>query len=239
MIDKIRKAVVTVYFWFWVVVGNILAMIIIIPGKLFGKSDRWARRLITLLIARLPNTMMKIIGFWKVEYQDNRKIKNNGPYIIVSNHISIVDTLFTAMLPFDIIYTWKKKWSYMPGFGWLCLLAGHITIDSSSDESKRNVITLSEKRIKDGNNILFYPEGTRGKDPKSLLTFKTGAFRVAKSTDKEIVSITLIGTYDGCKRGICDYATIKIIIDEPITITDVSEGVNSVREIMLTNLKTN
>lgn len=234
-----RKSIVTIYYWFWVVVGNILGLAIIVPGRLLGASERWARRMITLLIAELPVGMMRITGFWKVEYIDNRTSNIRGPYIIVSNHISLVDTAFTAMLPLDIIYTWKKKWSYTPGFGWLCLMAGHITIDPKSDESKRNAIIQSEKHIKSGNNVLFYPEGTRNKDPKSLLPFKTGAFRVAKAGNVKIIPVTLVGTYDGCKQGICDYATIKVIIDNPVAISDVSEGVNLVRDIILNNLKVN
>jgi len=127
--------------------------------------------------------------------------------------------------------------SYVPAFGWVCLLAGHITIDPSDQQSKRNAIKQSEKKLKEGSSILFYPEGTRGYDPKGLLSFKTGAFRVAYSTHKSIIPITLIGTKKACNRGICDVGTIVIVIDKQIlTSYDINKTVDQVRILMLDNL---
>lgn len=219
----------TIWFWLWVIIGNILGLIVIIPYYFIGKPSE-LRYLIQKLISELTAFMMVKAKFWRVEYVDNRYIKKEGPYVIVSNHVSIIDTLFTSMLPFDIVYTWKKKWSYVPGFGWLCLLADHIPIDNT-DLSKKEAIKRSEAAIDNGSSVLFYAEGTRNVTGKGLLPFKTGAFRVAISKDVEIIPITLIGTYDVFNSGI-----IKVIIDEPIRIDNIEEGIAEVRSIIEKNL---
>lgn len=242
----IKTLVITAYYWSWVVIANIIGLAIIIPGLLLGESQKWARQMIVSIIAEITTGMMKLVGFWSVEYIDKRKLNNSinmsgENYVIVSNHLSFIDTAFTAMLPFDILYTWNKKWAKIPGFGQLCLLAGHIAIDHTSDISKKEALEKSEKALLDGINVLFYPEGTRGKDQTKLLPFKTGAFRVAQKSNVKILPITLIGTREACNGGICDTADIKIVIDDPIKvgteINDIDMAVNTVRNIMLNNIE--
>ena len=237
---NLNQFIITIYFWFWIAVGNLVAFVVIIFGILFGKSQEWARKMVRVLVAEFATDMMKLAGFWTVEFQDNRTEANMNrtPVIVVSNHRSLIDTAFTVMLPYDIIYTWKKKWSYVPIFGWMCLLSGHITIDPKSTLSKRNAVRQSENYIRQKKNILFYAEGTRNKNPNiTLMPFKTGAFRVAKSTGTPILPITLINTRQGCRDGICDRANIKIIIDDPIEIENISDGIIDVRLKMSEHLR--
>ena len=238
-----RKTFVSVYFWLWIIVGNIIALAIIIPGWSLGASKGWSRYMIRLWTAELPTTIMTLTGLWTIEYIDRRNNNNNNTtdetaYVIVSNHLSVVDTAFTAMLPFDIIYTWKKKWSHVPIFGWICILAGHITIDPSDPVSRREAITKSEKSLTNGSSVLFYPEGTRGSDPRGLLPFKTGAFRVAKAANVNILPITLVGTELVCNGWICDIGSVKIFIDKPITADEnINKTVEEVRQIMIHSLR--
>lgn len=234
----INKTLITIYFWVWVVIGVTIGTIVIIPAWLLGASKKWCRRYIEIILAGIPYHMMKIAGFWNVEWIDNRINTDDTQTtcVVVSNHLSASDTIFTALLPFDKIYTWNKVWSKVPFFGWLCLMAGHITVDSKSQVSKRAVVETSIKHLRDGKNILFYAEGKRSSTPKSVLPFKTGAFRVAKEVGVPILPITLIGTYDACNRGICDYADLKIIIDEYIKSDEIDMTIDKVRGIIQYNI---
>lgn len=229
----LRKFIITYVFWLWIIIGNILSLLIIIPYYLLIRDFVGCRFLIKKLIADL--TAMAMFSFWNIEIIDKRHHKGKGPYVIVCNHVSIVDTLFTALLPFDdIVYTWKKKWSYVPGFGWLCLLANHITIDHSEISRKEALIRAKEEL--EHACVLFYAEGTRNSS-KGLLPFKTGAFRLGMNKKVEIIPITLIGTGKACSSFICDVANIKIIIDEPVQIDDIDQGIKEIRNIMLSNLE--
>ena len=56
-----------------------------------------------------------------------------------------------------------------------------------SAKAIKNVI----KHVKEGISMIIFPEGTRSPNPKELLDFKAGAFKVALRTGKDIVPITL------------------------------------------------
>lgn len=233
----IRKTIITIYFWTIIAITNLIATIIIIPYWLVGGSQKEIRGIIEMVTAKFPTQIMRLSGIWSVEYIDRREEKKyyKGSYVIVSNHVSLIDTMFIAQLPFDKIFTWKKKWSYLPMFGQICLMAGHITIDPSCPTSKRNAITKSETYLGIGSSIIFYPEGTRSKCEGKLLPFRTGAFRVAKSSHKKILPVTLVGTNKGCNGWVCDVASIKIIIDDPIIVSDTDISIQKVRAIMEEN----
>lgn len=231
-----QKYIITGIFWFYIVITNIISLLVIVPYYILTKDSRGSRFLIKKIIAEFTTEVMTELKWWNIEIIDKRRDKKDGPYIIVSNHVSIVDTLFTVLLPFDdIVYTWKKKWSYVPGFGWLCLLANHITVDNS-EESKKKALIKSKDELNKESCVLFYAEGTRNLTGKGLLPFKTGAFRLAKETNRKIIPITLIGTDKACSGFACDIANIKIVIDDPIQVNSVEEGINSVRKVIEANL---
>jgi 1-acyl-sn-glycerol-3-phosphate acyltransferase len=54
-------------------------------------------------------------------------------------------------------------------------------------------VQRSRAVLKEGNSMLFFPEGGRSKDGM-LKSFKMGAFSVAKENGVDIVPITLLGT---------------------------------------------
>jgi len=238
-ITGLRKIILTCFFWSVIGVANLIAVIIIIPQWLLGEPKSKIRDTIEFVIAEIPTVAMRIMNLWKVEYKYNitSKHKYNESFVIVANHISLIDTIFTAQLPYDKVYTWKHKWAYAPVFGQLCLMAGHITIDPTNTESKRQAIQKSKTYLSCGKSVIFYPEGTRNrKDPTELMPFKTGAFRVAHQTRTKILPVTIIGTQQACNGFVCDVGSIKIIIDDPIEVTDVETGILKVREIMETNI---
>lgn len=242
---NVQQALVTWIFWFYVILANTLALIITIPYYLIGiyinprETYKGCRLIIKKVIAGFVAEMMVTCGFWNIEIIDNRHFKGEGPYIIVCNHKSIIDTLFTALLPFDdIVFTWKKKWSYVPGFGQLCLLSNHIPIGGENNNQglfRPSVLDKASIELNNGSSVLFYSEGTRNPS-KGLLPFKTGAFRLAQYSDIQIIPVTLIGTFQACSGFICNRSRIKMIIDEPIYIQDINQGILDVRSVILNNL---
>jgi len=232
----LRKLLISLYFWTWVAIGCVLATLVIVPGFLLGYGKRWCRHQIELIIAVLVSNVMQLSGIWDIEFIDNRSDPTEQSCVIVSNHLSLIDTVFTAQLPYDKVYTWAAKWKHTPVFGWLCLLAGHIIIDKTCPVSKRSALDLSHQHLKRGSSIVFYAEGQRGRDPHTLREFKTGAFRVAHSSGSKILPVTLVGTYEACTGFACDFGTIKVIMDDPVEVNDVTESVEQVRSIIQSNI---
>lgn len=214
--DIVRKTLITVFFWFLVSVGTLFTLIYVTIGAALGAPPRWCRHRIWDFISRFSTWIMQICGIWKYKLTDRRKVKSNyGSYIIVANHLSMVDSGYSPCLPFDIVFMWGSKWGWTP-VGWLLYLTDNIPVNSQSDESKRNALALCNDRLNNEMSIFIYPEGKRGKDPKTMLPFKTGAFRISIETRKPILPLTIFGTMDACNGWICDKATVEIIIDDPI-----------------------
>ena len=242
--EIVRKFIITIYFWLVVVMCNIVAIIIIIPSWLVGLPAKQIRYQIEFLIGKITSVLMESLGIWTITYIDNRKnnrVDDNQSYVIISNHKSLIDTIFTAQISYDKVYTWKKKWSYVPGFGQLCLLGNHITIDTSNPNSKKNAVDVSVEFLEEGTSVMFYPEGTRNNTSDILLPFKTGAFRVAAKSNKKILPVTLVGTKNACNGFVCDAADIKIIIDDPIEVgtgpnKSISDCIEKIRSVMRVNI---
>ena len=241
MDSTLRKILITIYVWSWIAIGCVVATIVIIPGWLVGKGNRWCRSQIENRIAVLVCNVMQLSGIWTVEFIDNRSVGDNRvdknlSCVIVSNHVSLIDTVFTAQLPYDKVYTWAAKWKHTPVFGWLCQLAGHISIDKTCPVSKRSALDLSRIYLENDSSIVFYAEGRRGRNPHTTLPFKTGAFRVAQSSGKNVLPVTLIGTHEACNGFLCDFGSIKVIMDDPVKVGDINHSVEEVRSIIQTNL---
>ena len=226
--SEMTKIVVTIVFWTTIAVFNVMAGILVF----FFDSPSDIRKIIEIVIAQYTTTIMIKLGWWKVNTIDRRS-EWDEPVIIVSNHTSLIDTIFTAQLPYDKVYTWKKKWLYTPIFGQLCWLGHHIIV---SEDTKHRVLNQAELKLKDRISVMFYPEGTRNFG-SGLLPFKTGAFRLANKTGTKILPVTLIGTKEACDGWVCNSAEITIVIDQPVKIESINEGIEEVRKIILSNLQ--
>jgi len=78
----------------------------------------------------------------------------------------------------------------MPFVGASCKALGHVFVDRKNSENARKSLIESKHKIKDGICAFFFPEGTRSKDGQ-LITFKKGAFRMAKDLDLPIIPVTI------------------------------------------------
>lgn len=171
---------------------------------------------------------MTIPNIWSFKITDRRSDKNknkkiNKKYVIIANHCSFIDTLLMGNLPITKKFIMAEKFTYVPIFGWICKLAGHIAVNPRNPESLKNAIIKSKEVLKE-TSLLIYPEGKRSDNPYQLLKLKTGAFRIAQSTNTEILPITLIGTGKAMHiGGICYPADLEIIINDSFEISDDPE----------------
>lgn len=122
------------------------------------------------------------------------KIINQGketfdkPGVIICNHQSHVDLLYTLMLsPKIIVLTNKWVWN-SPFYGWIIRYADFLPV---IDGIENNIEKL-EKLVKEGYSILVFPEGTRSADC-SILRFHQGAFYLADTLKLDIIPIVTHG----------------------------------------------
>jgi len=125
---------------------------------------------------------------YKIKVEGRENLPEEGGYLFVSNHRSMVDVLIigiqTPKTPFCILA--KQELFENRFFGKLIGKLGAIAIDRGSGD----ISPLAElaDRLEQGENALVFPEGTRSKDGK-LLRFKTGAALIALQTGVPIVPV--------------------------------------------------
>ena len=124
-----------------------------------------------------------------------------GPVILISNHQSHFDMLALLMTiprPFRVVA--KRHLFRIPVFGWCLTLAGMIPIDREKRASAIQSLERAADRIRGGEPVLFFPEGTRSRDGH-LLPFKKGAFVIAVKAGAPIVPVSVTGSLDVLPKG--------------------------------------
>jgi len=134
-----------------------------------------------------------IMPVWRIKVEGHEKAVPKTPYIIISNHQSLLDILILFCLKCNFKWISKIENSRVPFIGWYMLMANYIYIDRGNKESKAEMMKKCEENLKNGISILMFPEGTRSHD-KEIGPFKLGAFQLALQTDKSILPVVLDGT---------------------------------------------
>ncbi len=128
------------------------------------------------------------VSFKKTDLEKN---KFNKPGIIVVNHRSFFDTFCMNMLPVSNVCFAVRAWPFKIFIYSLFMrLAEYLNIESTPWDEIRN---LTGKMLKNGNSILFFPEGHRSKDGE-LTRFYSGAFKLALEFNVPIIPVCLTGT---------------------------------------------
>lgn len=123
------------------------------------------------------------------------------PAVFVGNHTSLLDPpLVIATLPSRPVFLVKKELAYVPVLGWIIWLAGFIFIDRSSRRSSLASLKNAARRIREGQSLAAFPEGTRSRDGR-LLPFKKGAFALALESGVPVVPLGIRGGRDVLPKG--------------------------------------
>jgi 1-acyl-sn-glycerol-3-phosphate acyltransferase len=139
------------------------------------------------------NFWLALIGSpLKVVGKENFKKGRN--YIVVSNHNSLMDVpVTTPFVPGANKTIAKKSFAQIPLFGWI-YKRGSVLVDRKNDESRRKSFEEMKEVLSEGLHMVIYPEGTRNRTSDPLKSFHDGAFRLAVSTQKEIIPALLFHT---------------------------------------------
>lgn len=135
------------------------------------------------------SSMSKIVGI-KLIVKTSPKIKDDASYTYIANHQNSYDimTVSRAARP-GVVTIGKKSLKWIPVFGLIYWLSGNIMIDRKNSGRARDTMLASAEKVKERNlSIFMFPEGTRSRG-RGIMTFKTGAFRLAQATNQAIVPV--------------------------------------------------
>lgn len=155
----------------------------------FDPGVYWAgllfRKLAVVTVALNPLWRVRVSG---VRIQDPRR-----PYVVVSNHESLVDILLISHLPWEMKWLSKAELFRIPFLGWDMWLAGDIPVERGTARSAVRALQRCRAVLQRRVSVIIFPEGTRSRTGE-LLPFKDGAFHLAVETGVPLLPLAVSGT---------------------------------------------
>ncbi len=154
--------------------------------------------------------------FYRMKVKGLENLPKDENYIIVSNHLGMIDCFAIATMFKQKIYFMAKKELFNKKLKakfirWL----GGIPVD----REKLDITTIKEcfKTLKNGDILVVFPEGTRNKkaDEIDLLPLKGGANLIAFKTNSKIVPVGMAKKYKVFRKNYMyvgepfDYSSLK------------------------------
>lgn len=171
---------------------------------------------------------LRAISRQEVEGLEN--LPQQGGFIAVANHLSDLDSLTTmrALVDADVpAYSLAKASLFqIPLLGKVFQAGGQIPVYRGSDQAS-NALVEAERRIRQGDVVMIFPEGTLSRDPlRWPMTGKTGAARLAMATGAPVVPMGQWGAHEimdtmaGGTFKPLPRKTIRVKIGAPFTLEE-------------------
>lgn len=181
---------------------------------------------------------------WSLQVSGRENVQHGKAYVIVANHQSIADiAAVLSGLPLHFKFVAKKELYRIPFLGWHMACTGYMALDRSSHESGKNVLLEARSWLKRNVSVLFFPEGTRSLDGQ-IHVFKTGAFKLARDQNVEILPVVIDGTGDCIPKHtwkLTKPSTFKVSIGQPVSLAgvageDLGPAIERIRQAMIGRL---
>ncbi len=151
-----------------------------------------------------------------------RGIDTARRYIVVSNHLSLIDSpLLVAHLPLSIRFLAKRELFAVPVMGGYMKRTGHIPIDRSNPRAAIASMNEAARLLREGSSsLLIYPEGTRSMDGR-LQEFKEGAAMLALKSGLPLLPCAVVGTEQvlPAKGVVLRPAAVELRVGQPVEPT--------------------
>jgi 1-acyl-sn-glycerol-3-phosphate acyltransferase len=170
------------------------------------------------------------------------KVKTGEPYILMSEHFSLMDVpLYATTWLHDTRALSAKEYANIPMYGWILRSIGTFFVERrDTQKAIADLAKLKESMERDHFSVLMIPTGTRADDAQ-LPPFKPGVFHLAVQVKRPIVPVYLIGLEQiKVGKNFCGPGRVDVVYGEPIYPAEYPEAfadnyklLNLVRERML------
>ena len=223
----IRAAVSTIAFVVATILGSLGALVL---GAVDRSGDRvlWLARLWSRVILGVPGV--------KLDIKMRVPLDPGRPYVFMPNHASMVDiwAVFVA-IPASFRFIAKKQLARIPLFGWAMAAGRFIFIDRQNAVAARRSMEEAARRIRSGQSVVIFPEGTRTRDGR-LGAFKKGGFHLAIDSGADIVPVAIKGSREVMPRGsaLIRAGHVTVDVGEPISTAGLK---SSDREALIAKVR--
>ncbi|MZR32223.1 1-acyl-sn-glycerol-3-phosphate acyltransferase [Sneathiella litorea] len=165
--------------------------------------------------------LLRVGGIIDSRFHDTDRLKDVRGALIVANHPSLLDTVFLMSRMPDVQCIVKHELWDNIYLGGVMRAAGYIRNDGDAEK----MLAQCEKALKNGQNILVFPEGTRSV-PGQALKFQRGFANIATHFSAPIQLVTIICKPSTLTKGSPWYAIpphqacFDITFNEQLDMTD-------------------
>ena len=134
---------------------------------------------------------------------EGRERLPDRPFLLVCNHLSILDPLamMVAFRDRDVAFISKKENRAIPAISRFMVPCGCLFLDREDNRAAVYVIRQAAEYISEGVcSMAICPEGTRNKTEAPLLPFHAGSFKIAIKAGCPLVIAGIRGTQNACRR---------------------------------------
>ena len=199
-----KGKIITSLFFIFVGVTSIFFFVAALLIRVFTYPFDKRLRLLHQLTCFWGSLYTYVMPPWKIKVEGRNKIRNNVPYVFVSNHQSQLDILVAFRLYKHFKWVSKAEIFNVPIIGWNMFLNRYVRLFRGVKESAAQMMQDCEMHLKEGSPVFIFPEGTRSPDGH-LKEFKLGAFILAKKLNVPIMPVIIEGTRFALPKYSIDY----------------------------------
>lgn len=189
-----------------------LVSLIVAPFQTFEQRFRfvnhWTRASLWLL-RHLNGVRIEVVGA--------ENVPRDQSVVIMSNHQSQLETFYLQLLIAPQATILKRELLWVPFFGWALALLKPIAINRKQRAGAlKTVVRVGSDRLKNGINVVIFPEGTR-QPPGTVGIFNAGGAMLASQSGSAILPVVHNSGDCWPARSIKRYpGTVRFIIGAPI-----------------------
>jgi 1-acyl-sn-glycerol-3-phosphate acyltransferase len=169
----------------WLFFFGVLALVHLWISVL-GVPNRW--KIVSRWMRGFTWSMRRILNI-EITVEGDAEQLQRGGYVIISNHFGYLDGIILGSL-FPVIFVSKKEVKSWPLVGLWTTLCGTVFINRQRKGLIPLAVTGISQRLKQGANILLFPEGS-ATNGERMLPFQTAPLAAPLRSRAIIVPVTL------------------------------------------------
>jgi 1-acyl-sn-glycerol-3-phosphate acyltransferase len=163
----------------------------------------------------------------ELEVTGSEGIERDRSYVVVANHVSILDIMVSFLaVPIPIRFLAKKELFRIPILASAMRAIGIVEVDRGARGAIHDRInTRARDLVASKRSLIIYPEGTRSRQG-GLGPFKKGAFTIAVGSQLPVLPVSIRGSYEAWPPGSPWVRGGKIVVavDPPIETLGMSQS---------------
>ncbi|MDD4955134.1 MAG: lysophospholipid acyltransferase family protein [Candidatus Omnitrophica bacterium] len=176
---KILFLFLQIIFFIFVFAG--LNCLLFFSQKKKARSISFAIHAFSIIAAFIMGLKIKISGF--------DKIKNKKGFFLVTGHLSYLDGIIASRI-FPLIFVARGDLKTWPFFGVFSLISQTIFVNRSTPSGLQKEIEKISSMLKNGVNVMFFPQGTTTASPNNIL-FKSSFFEAPIASNSMILPFVI------------------------------------------------